>query len=152
MSEQITISLSNIRNTKSVLIEGIGTFTVRRLGSGEQLDLSLKARRIDEIINELNDVNFTKYDLAKPAHRKKVVELEKYIEALSKELTTIKTDELNLYKACFVDEDNGKKVDELIDSLTDMERAVLFENIFGEKKPVKPLDVIDTPVEDTSNE
>lgn len=140
----LSISLSNIQNTKTVHIEGIGDFTVRRMGAGEELDMSFKMRRLNQILSELEKFDFTKFDLSKKDDIKQVEKLEKRMTKLSDEIAEIKKFELATYKKCFTDENNGENVDLLLNTLTELERAELFKQIFGENKeidrdePVKP--------------
>lgn len=148
MSE-VRISLNNIRNTKSVYIEDLDTaFTVRKLGSGEELDLSAKYRRLGEILDELRKIDFTKYDINKKEDAAKVKKLQKKAESLTDELYDIQKFELETFKRCFVSDDQSK-VDELIDQLSAEERGKLFTAIFGEIKPVEePEELEPTEVKD----
>lgn len=139
MSE-VRISLGNIRNTRSVYIEELDTaFTVRKLGSGEELDLSAKYRRLGEILEELRKIDFTQYDINKKADKEKVEKLQKKAETLTDELHEIQQFELDTFKRCFEAEDKSK-VDELIDQLSAEERGKLFTMIFGEIKTVEAPD------------
>lgn len=152
MSE-VRISLGNVRNTRSVYIEELDTaFTVRKLGSGEELDLSSKYRRLGEILEELRKIDFTQYDINKKADKEKVEKLQKKAEALTDELHEIQQFELDTFKRCFETEDKSK-VDELINQLSAEERGKLFTMIFGEIKPIEaPDDEVEAEAEpDTNN-
>lgn len=134
----ITISLNNIRNVKTLYVDGIGGFTVRKLGAGEELDLSDRLRRLGAILNELSKIDFSKYDSTKPEDIKKLNKIQKRAEKLTQEVNEIQRFELETYKRCFEDDNNGKNVDLLIDSLSAQDRSELFKQIFD---PIKPIEV-----------
>lgn len=117
----------------TVNIEGVGVVRVRRLGAGEELDLSDKMRRLGAIINQLSKIDFRGLDSANSEDAKKISKLSKKAELLSSEITEIKRFELKAYKKCFSDDANGKVVDILMDTLTDEERIELFKRIFNPK-------------------
>jgi len=144
MSE-ITISLNNIQNIKTVNIEGHGAIHARKLGSGEELDLSAKMRRTGKIIEELSAIDFTKFNTGKPEDLKKVTKIANRAEELSDELEAIKRFEFNTYKNLLSDDKNGKVVDVIMNTLSEKERAALFDQIFGEIK------VLETPEEKTED-
>lgn len=130
---EISISLSNVQNIKTVNIEGLGVFKVRRLGPGEEYDLSTKRRRLTKIADEMVKIKaeIDKLDdAAKEAYAQS--ELPK-IDKLSDEIAQIQMNELDVYKRCFTDDDEGKKTNELINMLTADERMKLYSQIFDEK-------------------
>jgi protein tyrosine/serine phosphatase len=137
MTENISISLSNVKNIKTVNIEGIGVFQVRKLGAGAELDLSDKLRRLDKIVGIVKSLDFTSHD---PTTEEGKAELEK-IQAkaikLMDEVGEIRRFELETYKSCFTDDNNGKNTKKLFDILSDEERVELFKQIFN---PVVPID------------
>lgn len=136
----ISVSLNNIRKTQTVFIEDEGfAVTIRKLGAGEELDLSDKMRRLSEIGKELQSVDFMKYDLTKEEDRKEIEKLEKRVSKLSDEIGEIKRFELASYKRCFSDDANGANVDKLLNSLTDEDRAQLFKQVFD------PVTVLEAP-------
>lgn len=128
---ELSISLSNVQNIKTVKIEELGVFTVRRLGPGEEYDLSMKRRRLGKIGDEMmkikKEIDALPDDESKEKHASK--QLDK-VNALSDEIAEIQKFELDMYKRCFTDDDNGKKTDILIDSLTADERMKLYGMIF----------------------
>lgn len=132
----VNISITNIRKTKRVLIEGIGTFTVRKLGAGEELDLSDKLRRLGDILTELKAIDFTKYESATEEHVKELNAIRKRAEKLTKEVHQIQRFELDTYTKCFTDDNDGKDVKILLDTLSAEDRSALFQTIF---KPVVPV-------------
>lgn len=130
----ITISLSNINNTKSVLIEGLGEFKVRKLGAGEELDLSAKMRRMSEILVELQSIDISDIDDKNPTEedKKRLAEVQKKADVLMNEIDEIKRFELETYKRCFDDGGTGK-TEELIAMLPADGRGELFKQIFNPK-------------------
>lgn len=134
----ISISLSNIQNIKTVNIEGLGVFRVRKLGAGEELDLSIKMRRLMTILTTLQRIDIQSFDSITDEGKSRLAKQEKHIDKLSNEITDIKRFELNTYKQCFSSDEDGA-VDSLINGLSDEERTELFNQIFGAKK------YIDTP-------
>lgn len=138
MSE-ISISLSNIRNIKRVNVEEVGVINIRRLGAGEELDLSSKFRRLNAILKELGTIDFTKPDTSTPEGLKEIERLSKKADALSVEIEDIKRFEFETYKKCLSDDEDGKVVKEIMDTFTEAERAELFRQVF------EPPKVIDTP-------
>lgn len=134
------ISLNNIRNTKSLYIEEIGSFTVRKLGAGEELDLSDKLQRLSEILKELNAIDFTKFDTTREDGIKELNKISKKADTLTKELNEIQRFELMTYKKCFSDDNNGKNVDELLDSLSIQDRVNLFKTLFDAPQAAIPAD------------
>lgn len=134
----ISISLSNVQNIKTVNIEGLGVFKVRRLGPGEEYDLSTKRRRLAKIAEEMGVIK-KHIDELKTEEEKESYALKHMgkIDALSEEIGSIQKHELDTYKGCFTDDANGEKTDKLIDSLTADERVKLYQMIFD---PVESSD------------
>lgn len=126
MSAELRISLNNIRNVKNIFIEGLGAFTVRKLGAGEELDLSDKMRRLSAIFRELQSLQLT--DEKNPEALK---EAQDKAETLSAEVAEIQRFELDMYKRCFEDDNDGKNVEKLLNSLSIEERSNLFKSIFN---------------------
>lgn len=152
MSE-INISITNIRKTKRVLIEGIGTFTVRKLGAGEELDLSDKLRRLGAILDELKAIDFSKYENATEEHIAELNAIHKRADKLTKEIHQIQRFELDTYAKCFSDDNGGKDVKVLLDTLSAEDRSALFQTIFKPVIPVaKPEQTTVDMAEDTEKE
>lgn len=131
---ELSISLSNVQNIKTVNIEGLGVFKVRRLGPGEEYDLSTKRRRLMKISQEMVKIK-KKIDNVPGESEKEALALKNldYINKLSDEITDIQKYELDAYKRCFTDDSNGEKTEKLINSLTDDERLKLYSMIFDTK-------------------
>lgn len=132
---ELSISLSNVQNRKSINIQGFGDFEVRKLGAGEEYDLSMKRRRLMRIAEEL-----TKYKSKMDAIEKQsdkedfATQSLEVINNLSDEMADIQKYELDIYKRCFNDDANGEKASKLLDSLASDERVKLFEIIFAEEQ------------------
>ena len=144
---EISISLSSIQNIKTVNIEGLGVLHIRKLGSGEDLDLSFKQRRINRLIDDLNRIDFVGLDATKPGDIKKIEKLAKKADAIQEEISQIKKDEFEVYKRLLSDDKGGKVVDVIMNTLTPKERAEIFNIAFGEKKEVESTEPV-APVED----
>jgi hypothetical protein len=141
----VTISLNNIRNVKTLYIEGIGGFTVRKLGAGEELDLSDKMRRLGAILTELQVIDFTKYDVTKKDDLKALEDIRKRAEELTLEVNQIQRFELETYKRCFTADKDPKDVDTLIDQLSVEDRSHLFKTLFDTVKPVEAPETPESP-------
>lgn len=133
----LRISLNNIRNVKKVYIDGVGGFTVRKLGAGEELDLSDKMRRLGEILKELQAIDFNKFDVTKEEDRQELEEVSKRADTLTQEVSAIQRFELETYKQCFEDDNEGKDVERLLNSLSAEDRANLFKEIFNPLQAVE---------------
>jgi len=158
MESEVSISLNNIQNIKTVNIVGIGVVRVRKLGAGEELDLSAKTRQLGKLVAELSDMDFTKFDANKPGDVGKLAELSKRAEAIADEIEDIQRFEFDTFKRCFSDDENGKVVDAIMNTLTNEERGELFKQVFGRKKQVDapaavtPAQEVDKSGEVTTNE
>lgn len=141
MDTDTSISLNNIQNIKTVNIEGVGVVKVRRLGAGEDLDLSTKLRRLGKLIDDLNTFDFTKYDAKKPDDLKEIEKLAKKAEAISDEVAEIKKFEFETYKRCLSDDEGGAVVAIIMNTLTEIERAELFKQIFSAKKQIESPEI-----------
>jgi len=140
----MNISLNNIQKTKTVNIDGVGVLKVRRIGAGEELDLSRNHRRLSKIIKELSQIDFMQFNSAKPEDVKKIEKLNKRVDEISDEISEIKKFEYETYKRCLSDDENGKVVDVIMNTLTEEERSELFKQIFSTKKQVEVADSVST--------
>lgn len=127
----ISISLSQVQNIKTVNIKELGTFTVRRLGPGEEYDLSMKRRRLTKIGEQMLAIKKKMDAITDDKERDAYAtsELPK-IDKLSDEVAEIQKYELDVYKRCFADDADGKNTESLINSLTSDERMKLYAVIF----------------------
>lgn len=149
----ISISLANIQTIKTVNIEGVGVLKARRLGSGEELDLSVKLRRFSNLVNELSAMDFMSLDAEKPDDYKKIQKMKKRASEISEEIEAVKRFELETYRRLLSDDQDGKVVDVIMDTLSDEERTELFKQIFGSKTEMeKPEPLTSKEAEDLIND
>lgn len=151
----LTIGLNNIKHFKTVKIEDIGVFRVRKLGSGEELDLSRESRKLTKLLTELNSMNIGNINLKTKKGQAELKKKETRITEITDEMNRIKEFELDTYRQCFEDENNGKDVDKLIKLLTDEERLDLFRQIFDPPIIVKTPETAeseDSTTKEASNE
>lgn len=142
----VNISLGNIQNIKEVYIEELGkTIRIRRLGAGEELDLSSKMRRLGRIVDELSKIDFTVLDANEEEDRKEIEKLSKRAEKLSYEITEIKQFELDTFSKCLSDLDGGKVVKSLLNMLSDEERSEFFRQVFNPPTIVDAPEAVETP-------
>lgn len=148
MTDTISISLKNVQNIKTVNIEGVGVFRVRKLGAGEELDLSTKRRKMISASNEIVKIK-SKIDSIKDLEEQERLATKELprIDKLTEELTNIKAFELETYKKCF-SADKPELVDELLDSLSEEERTELFNQIFGTPKIIEKEETIETETDE----
>lgn len=145
---EISIALSNIQDVKTVNIEGLGLLKIRKLGSGEDLDLSFKQRRLNQLIDALNRIDFTALDAKKPSDLKKIKKLSEKADKIAEEIADIKKSQFDIYKRLLSDDKNGEIVDVIMNTLTDMERAKVFEIAFGGIKSVDSDDLVESGIGD----
>jgi len=148
----ISISLSNVHNIRNLLVEDLGqSFKVRKLGAGEELDLSDKLRKLGEIITELQGIDFSKLqagDTPTAKELSKIKAIQKRTSILTDEINSIKRFELETYKRCFTDDNNGKNVERLLNSLSEEDRTELFKQIFDKPRIVNAPEL---PIETALN-
>lgn len=149
----VNISLGNIQNIKEVYIEELGkTIRIRRLGAGEELDLSAKMRRLGKIVDELSNIDFTVLDAAKEKDRKEIEKLSKRAEKLSYEITEIKQFELDTFSKCLTDSEGGKVVKELLNMLSDEDRSEFFRQAFDTTTIIEAPEAVEAPESEEKSE
>lgn len=139
----VSISLGDIQNIKTIKVNGLGVFNVRKLGSNEELELSRKTRRRAKIYDELNRVDLTKYvtkdgEKLPEDKQKELDELLVKIDELSTEMHEILDYEHALRKKRISDVNKGEKVEKLFTLVDDEGIEKLFRYAFGGLK-------VDTP-------
>ncbi len=147
MDTNISIALNDIQDTRTVNIEGVGVLNIRKLGSGEDLDLSFKQRRFNKLLDELASIDFVGLDATKPSDMKKIKRQSDRAEKIGEEISNIKQSQFEIYKRLLSDDKNGKVVDLIMNTLNDVERAKIFEIAFG-KRNVLELDESVNPDEE----
>lgn len=154
----VSISLGDIQHTKTIKVNGLGVFNVRKLGSDEALELSKKMRRRAQIHDELNRLDLTEYvtkngEKLSDDKQKELDALLAKIDALSNELHAILDYDHELRKKRISDVNNGKKVDKLFSLVDDEGIEKLFRYAFGD---LKVLEADDNPgsqeISEVSNE
>lgn len=146
-----SIALNSVRDTRTVNIEGLGVLTARKLGSGEELQISADYRRMGKILDELKGMDFKKFDTSKPEHLKIVKRMAKRADEIGDELEAIKLREFNTYKNLLSDDQGGKLVDIIMNTLTEKERSELFKRIFGEIVPLDTPENTDSANKEVEN-
>lgn len=139
----VNISLSDIQNVKTIKVNGLGIFNIRKLGSNEELELSKKTRRRAKIYDELNSIDLTKYVTKddKKLSDKKQKELDEILEnidRLSNEMHELLDYEQDLRKKRITDVNKGEKVKKLFDLIDDEGIEKLFRYAFGGLKVDDP--------------
>jgi hypothetical protein len=140
----ISISLNNVQDIRTVHIEGLGVLKVRKTGSGEDLDLSFKRRRVNKLIDELSAIDFSSLDTKKPSDLKKMERLSQRADAIQDEITEIKKLEFEIYKHLLSDDKGGAIVDVVMNTVSDTGRAEIFRRAFAETKPISTLETVVT--------
>lgn len=114
MSDIISISSNDLGTRKRVKIDG-HLFTVRKLGAGEELDLSQIARQTVKLLEKLT-------------------ETEEWSDKDSNEFEDLKRRSLNIYAKTFDDGGDGSKSMALVERLSDEERNEIYRQVFPRAK------------------
>lgn len=110
MSGIISISSNDLGTRKKVQIDGVD-FTVRKLGAGEELDLSQIARQTFKLLDKLTDSkDWSDEDAAL--------------------FDDLKKRSLAIYAKTFDDGGDGSKSTELVERLSDEERNAIYRQVF----------------------
>lgn len=141
----ISISLSDIQHIKTIKVNGLGVFNVRKLGSNEALELSKKMRRRAKIHDELNRLDLTKYvtkdgEKLPDDKQKELDALLVRIDELSNEMHEILDYEHELRKKRITDVNKGAEVEKLFSLVDDEGIEKLFRYAFGGLKVLKADD------------
>ena len=136
----IQISLHDIQEYKTVAIDGVGEFKVRKLAAPEALDLRIKERRASEIVAKMYGTGINKFknksddDLTDEDHAE-IDKISKVIESYSKEIEEIATYKMNLNKSRFEDVNaGGNAVEKLFATLSEEGIEKIFTAVFAEHK------------------
>lgn len=133
----ITINLNDIRETVEVTI-GDHVYNVRRMGSGEELDLSASNRRTFEAMERANKLQkkFMKLS-ATPEEELDQKEVDKLVKQMDKVTAEIRTEQeyqSEAFVKLFDDGGDGSKSRELLKSFSHDEKQKLLEQIFAQKE------------------
>ena len=138
----IQISLHSIQEYKTVSIEGVGDFKIRKLSAPESLDLRVKERAAAEIVSKMYSTGINKYkgktdDQLTEDDLSNIEEINKTIEGLSKEVEQIAAYKLNVNKSRFEDINGGDAVEKLFSTLSDEGIQKIFEAVFEDKTDLR---------------
>lgn len=82
----MNISINNIKTYKTVKIDGVGVFKVRKLSSGEELDFSTASRKLTKLLTELNNMNIGSIDLETKKGRDELKKKASRISEITEEM------------------------------------------------------------------
>lgn len=124
----ITASLSTVRQSKTIMLDGFGEFELRQMGSNEELNLSIKRRRLNKIVDETEKIisSLKEIENSKDPNEKKVKTLLAEAEALGDEAIEIREQIDKSFKACFTQIKGQPDIYGFIDTLTETERMKLL--------------------------
>lgn len=134
----ITLTLKDIQDVKTLKIDEVGEFEVRKLSAPEQLDLQAKRRRAAFIVSELYASGINKFKDKKDSDLseddiKELNSIKERAEKLGQEIEDIKKYENALSQRRFKDLSGGKAVEKLFETLSNEGIAKIFEAMFDEK-------------------
>lgn len=132
----ITIDLNQIRETVEVTI-GDHVFNVRRMGSGEELELSASNRRTFELMNKASKLQKQFLELAEtPEDKLDQKEIDKMVKQMDKVTADIRSEQdyqSEAFVKLFDDGGDGSKSRELLKTLSNDEKSKLLQSIFEQK-------------------
>ena len=126
-NEAVSISTSKYITTIKAVIDG-HTYTVRKIGAGEQLDLSREFSKLQELQLEATNLH-AKYEVAKTKEDKNKLEIE-YIN-VAKPLADIMERIEDIYINLFDDGEDGKYSRQLVHSLSIGDVRKIYDEIMG---------------------
>jgi hypothetical protein len=133
----ITINLNDIREVAEVTI-GDHVYKVRRMGAGEELDLSASNRRTFEAMERANKLQKKFMELsATPEEELDQKEVDKLVKQMDKVTAEIRKEQeyqSEAFVKLFDDGGDGSKSRELLKSLSHNEKQKLLEQIFSQKE------------------
>lgn len=133
----ITINLQDIRETVEVTI-GKDVFNVRRMGSGEELELSASNRRTFDLMDEAIKLKEKFQKLSSvPENELDSKEVDKLVKEMDKVTTSIRDEQLYQAEAfvkLFDDGSDGTKSRALLNSFPNDEKSKLIQSIFEQKE------------------
>ena len=133
----ITINLNDIREVVEVTI-GDHIYNVRRMGSGEELDLSASNRRTFEAMERANKLQKKFMELSatpeEELDQKEVDKLVKQMDKVTDEIRKEQEYQSEAFVKLFDDGGDGSKSRELLKSFSHGEKQKLLEQIFSQKE------------------
>ena len=132
----ITIDLNNIREVVDVTI-GDHVYKVRRMGSGEELELSASNRRTIELMDKATRLHKRFLELADTPEddidQQEVDKLTKQMNKVTKDIRTEQDFQSEAFVKLFDDGGDGSKSRELLSSLAIEDKSKLLQTIFEQK-------------------
>ena len=133
----ITINLNDIREVVEVTI-GDHVYKVRRMGAGEELDLSASNRRTFEAMERATKLQKKFMELsATPEEELDQKEVDKLVKQMDKVTAEIRNEQeyqAEAFVKLFDDGGDGSKSRELLKSFSHSEKQKLLEQIFAQKE------------------
>lgn len=133
----ITINLNDIREVVEVTI-GDHVYNVRRMGSGEELDLSASNRRTFEAMDKAVKLQKKFTELSSTPEeeldQKEVDKLVKQMDKVTAEIRKEQEYQSEAFVKLFDDGGDGSKSRELLKSFSHDEKQKLLEQIFSQKE------------------
>lgn len=133
----ITINLNDIREVVEVTIAD-HVYNVRRMGSGEELDLSASNRRTFEAMDKAVKLQKKFTELSNtPEEELDQKEVDKLVKQMDKVTTEIRKEQeyqAEAFVKLFDDGKDGSKSRELLKSFSHDEKQKLLEQIFSQKE------------------
>lgn len=132
----ITIDLNQVRETVEVTI-GDHVFNVRRMGSGEELELSASNRRTVEFMDKAMKLQKKFLDMAEipedKIDQKQVAKLTKEMDKITNGIQEEQDYQSEAFVKLFDDGGDGSKSRELLKTLSNNEKNKLIQTIFEQK-------------------
>ena len=133
----ITINLNDVREVVEVTI-GDHVYNVRRMGSGEELDLSASNRRTFEAMDKAVKLQKKFTELSSTPEedldQKEVDKLVKQMDKVTAEIRNEQEYQAEAFVKLFDDGKDGSKSRELLKSFSHDEKQKLLEQIFSQKE------------------
>ena len=133
----ITINLNDIREVVEVTI-GDHVYNVRRMGSGEELELSASNRRTMNLMDEATKLQVKFQELSKtPESELDQKEVDKLVKKMDKVTGGIRAEQeyqSEAFVKLFDDGEDGSKSRELLNSFSHNEKQKLIEQVFSQKE------------------
>lgn len=135
----IQISLHDIQEYKTLAIDGVGEFKVRKLSAPESLDIQIKDRRASMIVAEMYATGINKFkgktdDELTDEDNAELEKIQAKLEEFGKEVEEIKKYKMAVHKSRFEDINGGDAVEKLFATLSEDGIAKIFEAVFTEHK------------------
>lgn len=143
----INISIGAIVGEKSVMIDGLGEVKIRRRGSNEDLDASLRMKRQARLIDELNAVDLGKFSLKEGEnHTEEMLNelngVTKRLEEINESIENTEKEDIASYASLLTDDNNGKTVKKLMSIIDRDGMRLLYNSAFRPEEVKKEAIVV----------